>query len=455
MHSSRSTRRSTRASSAFLSITTGVTVSIVALVGATDALAQQTPWTQAEQGRYLAQAGDCAGCHTADGGPPLAGGKAVPTPFGKIYSANLTPDPETGIGKWSADDFYKAMHTGIDDEGKHLYPAFPYPWFTKLSRTDVDAIWVWLAIVKPVKNEVRKPDLPWPMSWRGSVAAWNKLFLHEGEYRPDPDKSAEWNRGAYLVEGAGHCGACHKPKNFLGGTDADQALEGGWAGEHWYAPDLTNDVRDGLGDWSVADVVEYLKTGSNSRSAAAGSMREVIVRSTQHLRDADLKAIAVYLKDQPGESSNGERSASTSVPTDTSAAKHDANQQGEALYVDNCTGCHMADGKGLANVFPPLDGASAIRAENPDTVIHVVVAGQRMAMTDDKPTGLAMPSFAGKLTNEEIADVVSYIRGAWSNRASAVDSDAVAAVRKVAQPVAEDAGDRLNRGAAFAAVRRR
>lgn len=336
------------------------------------------------------------------------------------------------------------MHRGIDDEGKHLYPAFPYPWFTKLSRADVDAIKAYLNTLQPVSNDVKKPDLPWPLSVRTSVAAWNALFLKEGEFKADPGKSAQWNRGAYLVEGAGHCAACHSPKNVLGGVKNDESLEGGQAGEHWYAPSLTGNLRDGLGGWTTAEIVEYLKTGSNAKSAAAGSMKDVIQYSTQHLTQADLTSIAVYLKDLPGDDAT----------TSTAQAAHASNAgdgdrawmtRGEAIYVDNCTGCHMQDGGGMRGVFPPLRGSAAIVADKPDTVIHVVVEGQQMVQTQDKPTGLSMPAFAGKLTDGDIADVVSYIRNAWSNYASTVDAAAVAAVREIAKPIGAGQGKNLAR----------
>ena len=377
---------------------------------------------QIERGQYLVRAGDCISCHTAPKGKPLAGGLPIPTPFGVIYAPNITPDADTGIGKWSKDDFWNAMHNGIDDEGKHLYPAFPYPWFTKLTRADVDAIKDYLASVPPVKQQNRAPELTWPLGWRGVMAGWNLLYFHPGTFEPNPAKSAEWNRGAYLVEGAGHCGACHTAKNSLGAVKSDTPLQGGSAGEHWYAPRLTGDVRNGLGDWSVADIVEYLKTGSNAKSATAGDMTDVVKNSTQYLSDADLKAIAVYLKDIPA-------SSGASRPE---VLAGETMARGEALYLDNCIGCHMPDGGGVAKVFPPLKRSAAIQEIEPGTVLHVVLGGETMAATNAKPSGLAMPGFAEKLNDQQIADVVNYIRNAWGNRGSLVDAAAVAEVRKSA-----------------------
>jgi len=388
----------------------------------TSASAQTAQTSQIERGRYLVRAGDCESCHTVKQRQAFAGGMPIPTPFGVIYSPNITPDPDTGIGKWSKDDFWNAMHRGIDDEGKHLYPAFPYPWFTKLSRADVDAIKDYLASVPAIKHQNMAPELPWPLSWRAVMAGWNLLYFRPGEYEPNSAKSPEWNRGAYLVEGAGHCAACHTPKNVLGATKTGDALQGGSAGEHWYAPSLTGDVRDGIGDWSVAEIVEYLKTGLNAKSAAAGTMTEVVKNSTQYLTDADLKAIAVYLKDIPAASNE------PAAPVLTGAAM----VRGEALYIDNCTGCHMPDGGGVAKVFPPLKRSAVIQSREPGTVLHVVLGGEKMAGTASKPSALAMPGFAEKLNDEQIADVVNYIRNAWGNRGSLVDARAVADVRKAA-----------------------
>jgi mono/diheme cytochrome c family protein len=344
------------------------------------------------------------------------------TPFGVIYSTNITPDPTTGIGNWSKQDFYKAMHDGIRRDGKHLYPAFPYPWFTKVSREDVRAIKAFLDTLTPVRQENKPTELHWPLNVREVVAGWNDLYFHKGAFKADPKKSEQWNRGAYLVEGLGHCGACHTSTNVLGASKTGEKLKGGDFGEHWYAPSLTSGLRDGLGGWSVTEIVEYLKTGANGKSAAAGPMAEVVKNSTQYLSDADLNAIAAYLKDSPA--------ANAEAATRTAAIDKRALSRGEALYFDNCTGCHMENGEGLAHAFPPLKGSSAVQAKLPDTVIHVVLAGAKMAATPGKPTGFAMPAFDGKLDDKEVADLVNYIRNAWGNHAPLTSADAVSKVRK-------------------------
>jgi mono/diheme cytochrome c family protein len=385
-------------------------------------MAQGMTYTNVEEGRYLVAAGDCAACHTADGGKPFAGGRPVPTPFGTIYSTNITPDKDTGIGQWSREDFYKAMHEGIGPGGKHYYPAFPYPWFTKVSAEDVRAIKAYLDTLHPVHQHNRPPELAWPLSVREVMVGWNKLFFHEGTYTADASKSAEWNRGAYLIQGLGHCGGCHTPINALGAPEKKKSLEGGY-GEHWYAMNLTGDVRDGLGNWSPQEIVEYLKTGSNAKAAAAGPMGDVVRNSTQHLSDQDLRAIAAYLKDIPGE-----KEAAASGKIDPPVMAH-----GRELYVDNCTGCHMEGGEGLAEVFPPLKGSEAVQSRDATTVVHAVLDGARIVATKDKPTALAMPAFGWKLSDAEIADLVTYIRNDWGNRASRVTAGEVAKVRKQIQ----------------------
>lgn len=383
-------------------------------------------WVEVSRGQYLVRAGDCMACHTADGGKAFAGGRAVPTPFGTIYSTNITPDPATGIGNWSFEDFYRAMHYGIRRDGSRLYPAFPYPWYTKTTRDDVFAIKAWLDTLEPVRQRPPDNELPWPLGMRAVMAGWNTLFFDAGTYQPNPDESAQWNRGAYLVQGLMHCAACHTEKNFAGATNEDRALQGGLA-EHAFAPSLHGGMRDGLGSWSVNDIVEYLKTGSNAKTSAAGPMAEVVERSTQYLNDADLTAIAVYLKKLPGDNGNAHDDK------DDSDEIADATmQRGHDVYFDNCQGCHMEQGKGLDRVFPPLNGSSAIMTAKPDTLILVLLQGARIPQTDLKPTGFKMPAFDAKLDDEQIADVLTYIRNAWGNRASAVSASEVAEKREVA-----------------------
>ena len=383
---------------------------------------QGTGRTSIERGRYLVNAGNCASCHTDAGGKPYAGGRPILTPFGTIYSTNITPDAATGIGKWSSQDFYKALHQGIRRDGKHLYPAFPYLWFTKVSRADVQAIKAFLDSVAPVRQQNKPAELPWPLSVREILAGWNELYFHEGAFKPDAKKSKQWNRGAYLVEGLGHCGACHTATNALGAPKSGEKLKGSDFGQHWYAPGLTENLRDGLGAWSEADIVAFLKTGSNARSAAAGPMADVVKNSTQHFSDADLKAIAVYLKHIPA--------GKAQTTTRTKGTGRQALSGGEAIYARNCIGCHRKNGAGYAKIFPSLKGSSAVQAKLPDTVIHIVLGGSHTAKTAGAPTALPMPAFDRKLDDQEVAELVNYIRNAWGNHASLTSADAVSKVRK-------------------------
>lgn len=403
-------------------ILTGVTLTLGlgALVATATTLPNESQPGHAsiERGRYLVKAGDCAACHTADNGKPFAGGRAVPTPFGIIYSTNITPDKDTGIGEWSEADLYRAMHLGIDRQGKNLYPAFPYPWYTKVTPGDVRAIKAYLSTLTAVRQVNRENGLSWPFTMRSGLTLWNKMYLDKGVFVGDPKKSPEWNRGAYLVSGLGHCGACHTEKNLAGAVKKDKALQGGM-GENAFAPSLAGDLRDGLGGWSAAEIAEYLKTGSNDKSSAAGPMAEVVHDSTQYLNDADLSDIATYLKDSPRTESKVDHDA-------------DKNQmsQGAEVYADNCTGCHMDGGQGQPNVFPPLKGSSAIEARKAETVISVVLGGAAIPATSAKPSGLKMPDFRDKLDNAQVAAVVSYIRNAWGNHASSVSAGDVADMRK-------------------------
>jgi mono/diheme cytochrome c family protein len=393
----------------------------VAGLALADSAPRDTSHAEILRGRYLVQAGDCAACHTAEGGKPFAGDRPVPTPFGTIYSTNLTPDDDTGIGKWNDDDFWRAMHEGVRPDGRRLYPAFPYPWYTRLSHDDVLAIKAYLDTLPAVRQTARAPDLPWPTSWRGSLAMWNALFFKEGEFVPDPSRSAEWNRGAYLVEGLGHCGACHSPKNILGGVKHGKRFEGG-LGEGWFATSLRRSRGEGLGDWSLDQIVAYLETGANGRARAMGPMAEVVEHSTRHLSDSDLHAMAVYLKDLPGDDG--------SAPVQSASTDRDVLARGRLLYVDQCAGCHMENGEGVAGVFPPVKGNTGLHANDPTSLARLVLEGAHSARTPQKPEGFAMPAFAAKLSDRDIADVLTYVRASFGNRAGALEPSKIADVRK-------------------------
>lgn len=372
-------------------------------------------FSQIERGRYLAAAGDCAGCHTKPGGRDFAGGLPIETPFGNVVASNITPDNETGIGLWSDDDFVRAVTQGLRRDGKHLFPAMPYPYFTKMNRDDVLAIWAYLTTVPAANNGIESDKLPFPLSVRADMAAWNKLNFTPGTFERDPKKSDAWNRGAYLAEGPMHCGACHTPKNLAGG-DIDSERFQGNALQGWFAPDITTDPRRGIGSWSAAELVAYLKTGHNRFSAATGPMADVVTHSTNKMTDSDLQAVAAYLKDRP-------------APDETSpspiAANDPAMKTGAAIYADECSACHTPRGAGIANLFPRLAGSPSVQSTDATSLIRVVLAGTQSVATDRAPTAPSMPAFGRTLDDREAAAVLTYIRNAWGNAASAVSADEV------------------------------
>jgi mono/diheme cytochrome c family protein len=370
------------------------------------------------RGQYLVAAGDCMSCHLRAGGEPLAGGFGLNTPFGVIYSSNITSDPQTGIGNWTNDQFYQAMHDGKDDEGKNLYPAFPYPWFHLATREDDDAMLAFLKTTPPVHYTPPENGLHFPMNIRATVKIWNLLYLDSGTFKPDPGQSEEWNRGAYLVNGLGHCGGCHTPKNRLGADQSGHLFEGGTL-DDWVAPDLTSNERTGLGAWSVDDITEYLAHGRNKRAAAGGAMADVITYSTSLLNDADRHAIAVYLKS---------RAASPATAVDEPDAA--VMKRGAAVYSDACASCHLENGVGQPRYFPPLGHDTVVQQNDSTSIQHMILQGTRIGTSAGRPTPLTMPSFAWKLSDAEIADVATYVRNSWGNRAPAVSASAVADMRK-------------------------
>ena len=381
------------------------------------------------RGRYLTIAGDCVSCHTRRGGRPFEGGLGLETPFGIIYSANLTSDRDYGIGAWTPEQFFRALHDGVAPGGKHLYPALPYPHFTVVKRADTDAILAYLKTVPAVRYAQPANRLPFPVDIRASLIGWDALEFSPHAFRGNPAMSPQWNRGAYLLEGLSHCGACHTPKNALGAERNGEAFRGAVI-ENWVAPDLTGNARTGLGRWSKNDIVQYLRTGRNAHANASGLMGEVVAYSTSLLSDSDLNAIATYLKSLPA-------SPDGASPAPEAAAM----RAGSAIFSDACTACHLAGGKGQPGMFPPLRGSSVAQQHDPTGVVRLIVAGTRTAPTRSRPSFQSMPSFAWKLTDQEVADVATYIRNAWGNRAPPVDAHQVAKVRsklKLAQPLTRD-----------------
>jgi mono/diheme cytochrome c family protein len=376
-----------------------------------------------EKGRYLTTLGDCAACHTLPGKPMFSGGVVIDTPFGKLLGANITPDQVTGIGRWSFEDFQNVMSSGHGLDGKLLYGAMPYTAYTKVSREDNQAIWAYLKTVDAVDNKVETNQLPFPFSVRSSLIGWNLLNFKQGEFKPDPQKSAQWNRGAYLVEGLGHCGTCHTPKGLTGGDKADQFL-GGANLQGWVAPNITANGHSGIGSWSEADIVQYLKTGANRFDIASGPMAEEVEHSSQHWQDEDLMAVAVYLKD-------GAKPSEAPKPL---AANTPAMVAGKAIYADRCSACHISSGEGAAHLFPKLAMAPLVNGDDPASLIRVVLSGSRAGATDAAPTAPAMPAFGWNLSDDNVADVLTYVRNSWGNAAPAVSASDVKSMREQLQP---------------------
>lgn len=374
------------------------------------------------RGRYLAVLGDCAGCHSAPHGASFAGGVSFTAPFGTLYSTNITPDAKYGIGSWSRDDFYRALHEGIAKGGRHLYPAFPYIYFTNINRADSDALYAFLRSQKPVAQAPPPDRLHFPFNIRAVMIVWNWLYRDSGRFQADSAQTAEWNRGAAIVNGLGHCGACHTPKNFMFADKGGQRLAGGLV-EGWYANDIRGGNRDGLARWSVDDIAQFLATGRNRFSVAAGTMQEKVSSSTSRMTDADRKAIAVYLK-----------SLSAGMPPSPPPPGADRMKNGEAVFVANCAPCHAAQGGSPPLQpdrpdYPKLAGDTLVLGRDPTTVIHTILEGAQAPSTANDPVGFAMPAFA-TLSDTEIADVATYIRNSGGNRAPAVSSSDVRQLRR-------------------------
>ena len=358
--------------------------------------------TLVERGEYLVRAGDCISCHTANGGQPFAGGLRLDTPFGYMLSPNITPDADTGIGRWSSNDFYRALHHGVNKRGQDMYPTMPYDFYTRVTRADVDAIYAYLRTVKPVRNAVDVNHLDFPFNVRMGMGVWRELYFNEGTYRPDAVKTASWNRGAYLVEGLGHCSDCHSPRNLLGGIEKSKAMSGALI-DGWFALDLTSDISTGLGSWSAQELATYFKTGvAKDKTTTLGPMAEVIRNSLSYLTDDDRLAMAEYLKSLPQDSS---------LKTGR-VAPDPTKMRGAQLYSDNCSGCHQSRGRGVPGVFPPLAGNPVVLAQDPNNILKVVDRGIRA-----RNGFIAMPAFNTQLTDQQVAEIANYVRTSWGNNA--------------------------------------
>ncbi|AXT70706.1 cytochrome c [Vibrio sp. dhg] len=352
-----------------------------------------------ERGEYVMRVGDCSACHTAGHGE-MAGGYDIATPFGSLYSSNITPDPETGIGNMTERDFFNAVRQGIGSHG-FLYPAMPYTAYVKYSDQDMHDLWAYFSTVEPVKNDIEETkDMPFPFNVRLSLAGWDMLFFHNEAFSVDVNKDAEWNRGKYLVNGGGHCSACHSPRNIIGAEIDSRYLHGGNMGD-WYAPDLTPNQHSSISQMTVDEIHEYLKTGSNGIAVASGPMAEAVQHSTQYFTDDDLKSIGHYLKSL-APSGQGK-----------SYSKQGVTEQAALEYEVNCSACHGLKGEGISGMVPAFANNKTIAAEDATNLIHAMLKGTRAPYTETRTTAAGMPSFAWKMSNQKIADVLNYIRNTW------------------------------------------
>jgi mono/diheme cytochrome c family protein len=409
-----------------LAIVSAIIVTAFVNVGAGPAFAQANNSPDLEHGAYLARAGDCVACHTARGGEPFSGGLAMPTPFGTLYTPNITPDAETGIGKWNGDDFWRALHDGRSKDGSLLYPAFPYPSYTKVTRADADALFAYLHSLKPVKKRSRPHELAFPYSQRSLLLGWRALYFDPGEYVQRPEESPEWNRGAYLVQGLGHCDACHTTRNMLGATEKDKQFAGGVIPmQDWYAPSLNSNREAGLGQWDVNDVVALLRSGVSKRGVVFGPMAQVVHDSLQYLTEPDVRAMAIYLKSLAQE---GSPEAPVQVRP-TEGQSRTAYDEGAKIYDTHCKSCHQENGAGVAPAYPPLANNQAISMEFSVNPIRMVLFGGYPPGTKDNPRPFGMPPFAYSLNDQEVAAVVTYMRQSWGNRGGAVSAADVARYR--------------------------
>ncbi|SAI57456.1 cytochrome C subunit of gluconate dehydrogenase [Bordetella ansorpii] len=391
-----------------------------------------------KQGEYLARAGDCVACHTAKGGKPFAGGLGLESPLGTIYSTNITPDKDTGIGQYSLEDFDRAVRHGVARDGHSLYPAMPFTSYANVSPADVKALYAYFMNgVEPVRQENKDTDISWPMSMRWPLNVWRWMFapdVVEASAVP-ADSGDAVLRGKYLVEGLGHCSTCHTPRGValqekaLSDKDGTAFLSGGKI-EGWLAKNLRGDMHDGLGSWSEADIVAFLKGGRNEHSAAFGGMAQVVEDSTQHLTDADLTAIAKYLKTLSPADPKATQALTYDESTYKALSSGQATVRGAMDYINNCATCHRTDGRGWTETFPRLALSTTVNTEDPTSLIHIVLQGAEMPWTKAAPTHYAMPGFAARMTDAEVADVVTFIRSSWGNKASAVTASQVADIRK-------------------------
>jgi alcohol dehydrogenase (quinone), cytochrome c subunit len=408
---------------------------LLILCASLSAHAQETATPQSK-GEYLARAGDCVACHSVPGGKAFAGGLRMGTPMGAIYSTNITPDPDTGIGKYSLQDFDRALRFGVGKDGHRLYPAMPYPSYAKINDDDVQALYTFfMKDVPPVRQQNKPNEIPWYLDLRWPLAIWDAIFSPKAGYVASQDHDATWNRGAYLVEGLGHCGACHTPRGLAFqekalDSSSDRYLRGAEL-DAWYAPSLRGELRTGLGEWSQDDVAAFLKSGHNAKGVVFGSMLDVVNNSTPYLADEDIRAMASFLKSLPATAQQ------TKYAYDAAARTLQSEQPqhgGAAIYAGACAACHGIDGKGQPPFMPPLAGNPVVLDADPSSLVNLVLNGAQPIVVKGVPDAYRMPQFRIQLDDEQIAQVLSFVRGAWGNDAAAVKLEQVKRLRPVTDP---------------------
>jgi mono/diheme cytochrome c family protein len=377
------------------------------------------------QGAYLARAGNCTACHTAPDGESFAGGLKMATPLGVIETTNITPDAETGIGAYTLQDFDRALRQGVARDGHYLYPAMPYPSYAKISDADVRRLYSYFRTAVPAVNRANAPSrIPWPLNMRWPLALWDAVFAPSQPYRDTPGAATAWNRGAYLVQGLGHCGACHTPRGLAqqerGYSEADSLFLSGAPLDHWSSPDLGGDPQSGLGRWSVADIARYLKTGHNRFSSSFGTMTEVVNSSTQLLTDADVGAIAIYLKTI--------RPSTRPTTIESTAATGDPGA-GATRYWRYCGSCHGARGEGQGEYIAPLAGNPAVLDKDPTSIINIVLNGSMPIVLGGLPDRYKMPPFRNVLDDGTLTDLLNFVRRSWGNAAGPVKRSQIATLR--------------------------
>jgi mono/diheme cytochrome c family protein len=396
-------------------------------------IAARTP--DVAHGAYLATIGDCTACHTKPGGPAFAGGVPFTLPMGVIYASNITPDPKYGIGNYSLPDFIRLMRDGVAHDGRRIYPAMPYTSFTKVSDGDLQDLYAYFETrVAPAAIPSRPPDIGWPLSIRWPLALWDKAFLDNTRFQPDPTKPHSWNRGAYIVEGLGHCGTCHTPRGIAiqedATTDSSTAYLSGAVLDGQSVSDLRENAWTGLKNWTQADIVELLQTARTAHAAIAGQMTEVVKNSTQYMQSNDLQAVATYLKSL-APAPQGPSTFAPNPATITTILDGQATSEGAHIYMDSCAACHQLNGEGYDHAFPRLAGNATVLAPSPDSLLSAIIAGARLPSTANAPSALAMPAFGWRYSDAKIAALATFVRTAWGNHAPPVTAADVHQVRAV------------------------